>query len=156
MAKHPRWTRRFLSEADFDAIAQAIESAEARTSAEIRVHLERHVPRRLFRRTPDPLARARQVFDHLGMQRTAEHNGVLIYLAVGDRKLAVVGDEGIHGCVGGHHWDGVRDRMVEKLSAGAARDAILGAIREVGSALAEHYPRRRGDVNELGDEVSVS
>ena len=156
MAKRPTWTRRFLSEADFDAIARAIVEAESRTSAELRVHLERRVPRRLFRRTPDPLTRARHVFARLGMHMTAERNGVLIYLAVSDRKLAVVGDEGIHGCVGGRHWDGVRDRMVEKLSAGAARDAILGAIREVGSALAEHYPRRRGDVNELGDEVSVS
>jgi len=156
MAKHPRWTRRFLSEADFDAIAQAIESVEARTSAEVRVHLERHVPRRLFRRTPDPLARARHVFAKLGMQRTADRNGVLIYLAVGDRKLAVVGDEGIHGCVGARHWDGVRDRMVEKLSVGAGREAILGAIEEVGRELAVHYPRRRGDVNELGDELSVS
>lgn len=90
------------------------------------------------------------------MHRTAERNGVLIYLAVGDRQLAVVGDEGIHGCVGDRHWDGVRDRMVEKLSASAPREALLGAIAEVGRALAEHYPRRRGDVNELGDEASVS
>ncbi len=156
MAKRPIWTRRFLAEADFDAIAQAIVEAESRTSAELRVHLERRVPRRLFRRTPDPLTRARHVFARLGMHRTAERNGVLIYLAVGDRKLAVVGDEGIHGCVGARHWDGVRDRMVEKLSASAPREALLGAIAEVGRALAEHYPRRRGDVNELGDQVSVS
>lgn len=156
MVKRPTWTRRFLSEADFEAIARAIVEAESRTSAEIRVHLERRVPRRLFRLTPDPLTRARHVFARLGMHTTAARNGVLIYLAVGDRKLAVVGDEGIHARVGDQHWDGVRDRMVEQLSAGAAREAILGAIREVGSALAVHYPRRRGDVNELGDEVSVS
>lgn len=156
MARPPRWTRRFLGDADFDAIAQAIAEAESRTSAEIRVHLERRVPRRLFRRTPDALARARHVFRQLGMHRTAERNGVLIYVAVGDRRLAIVGDEGIHGRVGDRHWHGVRDRMVERLHAGAARDAILGAIGELGRALAEHYPRRRGDVNELGDDVSVS
>ncbi|MBI2159156.1 MAG: TPM domain-containing protein [Candidatus Rokubacteria bacterium] len=156
MAKRPAWTRQFLSEADFDAIAQAIEEAESRTSAEIRVHLERRVPRRLFRRTPDPLTRARHVFARLGMHTTAARNGVLIYLAVSDRKLAVVGDEGIHARVGDQHWDGVRDRMIEKLRAGAARDALLGAIGEVGRELAVHYPPRRGDVNELGDEVSVS
>ena len=156
MAKRPAWTRRFLSEADFDAITRAIADAESRTSAELRVHFERRVPRRLFRRTPDPLTRAHHVFARLGMHRTAARNGVLIYLAVGDRKLAVVGDEGIHGRVGARHWDGVRDRMVDKLRAGAHREALLGAIAEVGRALAEHYPRRRGDVNELGDEVSVS
>ena len=156
MAKRPAWTRRFLSEEDFDAITRAIADAESRTSAELRVHFERRVTRRLFRRTPDPLTHARHVFARLGMGRTADRNGVLIYLAVGDRRLAVVGDEGIHGRVGGGHWDGVRDRMVDKLRAGAPREALLGAIAEVGRALAEHYPRRRGDVNELGDEMSVS
>ena len=31
MARHPKWAQRFLSEADFDAITQAIKGAEART-----------------------------------------------------------------------------------------------------------------------------
>ncbi|MBI4172142.1 MAG: TPM domain-containing protein [Actinobacteria bacterium] len=156
MAKHPKWTRRFLSDTDFDAVTEAIRDAESRTSAEIRVHLEHRLPRSFLGKPVDALARAHALFTRLGMHRTAERNGVLIYLAVGDRKLAVVGDEGIHGRVGERHWDGVRDRMVETLGAGAAREAILGAIGEVGSALAEHFPRRRRDVNELGDEVSVS
>jgi len=67
MAKHPSWTQRFLSEADFDAITRAIKAAESRTSAEIRVHLERRVPRRLllgpnllaFGRAPIPDAPSR-------------------------------------------------------------------------------------------------
>jgi uncharacterized membrane protein len=141
MAGRPKWLRRLLSEADFDAITRAIAAAESRTSAEIRVHLERRVPRRLFRRTPGALARARQVFRHLGLHRAAERHGVLIYLAVADRTLAVVGDEGIHSRVGAGHWHGVRDRMVEKLRAGAPREAIVGAVEETGRALAAHYPR---------------
>jgi uncharacterized membrane protein len=156
MAGHPAWARRFLSEADLDAITRAIVGAESRTSAEIRVHVERRVPRRLFRRTPDPLTRARHVFRRLGMHRTAARHGVLIYLAVEDRKLAVAGDEGIHGRVGDAHWHGVRDRMVEKLRGGTPREAVVGAIEELGRALAEHYPRRPDDQNELDDRVSVS
>src|SRR5262249_26316728 len=103
MAAHPAWARRFLSEPDFDVIAGAIRAAESRTSAEIRVHLERRVPRRLFRRRHDVLARARQVFRRLGMHRTADRHGVLIYVAVMERRLAVVGDEGIHARVGDLH-----------------------------------------------------
>ena len=141
MATHPKWMRRFLSEEDFAAITRAIHAAEAGTTAEIRVHIERRVPRRLFRRTPDALTRARHVFTRLGMHRAPERHGVLLYLAIDDRKLAVVGDEGIHGRVGDSHWQGVRDRMVQNLRAGTPRDAILGAIQEFGRALAEHYPR---------------
>lgn len=155
MGKHPRWARRFLSEADFDAIVHAIVAAEAETSGEIRVHLERRGPRRRGDKWGDVYQRAHEVFSHLGMRRTPQRHGVLIYLALEDRKLAIVGDEGIHGRVGDLYWARVRDLMVEKLRAGAPRDAILAAIREVGRALREHFPRRPGDSNELSDQVSV-
>src|SRR5437016_6403664 len=157
MAKPPKWTRPFLSETDLGAITEAIKAAESRTSAEIRVHLERRLGRGFFgRKRVDALARARAVFARLGMHRTAERHGVLIYLAVDDRQLAVVGDVGIHGRVGDHHWHRIRDGMIEKLRAGAPRGAIIGAIEGLGRELAAHYPRRPGDTNELGDEVSVS
>src|SRR5712664_156381 len=156
MPRHPKWARRFLSDADFDAITRAITTAEARTSAEIRVHLERRVPRRLFRRPSDVLSRAQHVFRRLGMHKTAERHGVLIYLAIEERRLAVVGDQGIHGRVGDGHWHGVRDLMIERLRANAPRAAIVRAIDAIGRALAEHYPRRRDDRNELSNDVSVS
>lgn len=89
------------------------------------------------------------------MHRTAERHGVLIYLAVDDRTLAVVGDAGIHEKVGDRHWESVRDGMLDRLRAGAPRAALVGAIEAVGRALATHFPRRPGDVNELSDEVSV-
>jgi uncharacterized membrane protein len=155
MAGHPTWTRRFLDESDFDAITRAIAAAESLTSGEIRVHLERRVPRRFFGRAPDALARARHVFHRLGMHRTAERHGVLIYLAVEERRLAVVGDAGIHGRVGDRHWDAVRDLMLEQLRANAPREAIVRAVDAVGRALAEHYPRRPDDRNELSNDVSV-
>ena len=157
MARHPTWAQRFLSEPDFDAIAEAIKAAESRTSAEIRVHLERRVPRRLLRGRHDALARAQHVFRRLGMHRTAERHGVLIYVAVEERRLAVVGDEGIHGRVGDLHWNEVRDLMIEILREnGPPRRALERAIEALGRALAEHYPRRPDDWNELSDKVSLA
>ena len=50
MAKPPKWARRFLSETDLGAITEAIKAAESRTSAEIRVHLERRLRRGFFGR----------------------------------------------------------------------------------------------------------
>ena len=78
------------------------------------------------------------------------------YVAVEDRRLAIVGDEGIHGRVGDPHWHRVRDLMLERLRANAPREAIERAVEELGRSLAEHYPRRPDDKNELTDEVSVS
>ncbi|MGH2670530.1 MAG: TPM domain-containing protein, partial [bacterium] len=150
----PRWAQRVFSEADFAAIVDAVGRAETATSAEVRVHLERRVYRLPGQRA-DALRRARTVFGHLGMHLTAERHGVLIYLALEDRKLAIVGDEGIHGRVGDTYWEGVRDLMVARLREGRALDAVLSGVAEVGRVLAEHFPRRPDDRNELSDQVSL-
>jgi uncharacterized membrane protein len=155
MARHPRWARRLLSEADLDAIVAAVREAERATAAEIRVHLERRVAHGLRRRTTDPMERARRVFAGLGMHRTAHRHGVLVYLALEDRKLAIVGDEGIHARVGDEYWHGVRDRMVERLRAGAVRGAVVDAVAEVGATLARLLPRGPDDADELPDDVSL-
>ena len=152
--RHPHWAQRLFGEADFAAITEAIARAEAGTSAEIRVHLERRV-HRLPGQRPDALRRARKVFAHLGMHLTAEHHGVLIYLAVADRKLAIVGDEGNHARVGDQYWATVRDQMVAKLREGHPLDAVLTGVADVGHVLAEHFPRRPDDKNELSDHVSL-
>lgn len=140
-----------MSDADLEAIAAAVGAAERETSGEIRVHLERRLPRRAT-----ALGRAAEIFSLLGMQATAERNGVLIYLAVDDHKLAIVGDTGVHVRVGDEYWQRVRDAMVERLRRGEARDAVLHAVGEVGVVLRRLFPRRPDDDNELSDRVSVS
>ena len=130
-------------------------AAERRTAGEIRVHIERRVAPGRLAPTADALARARDVFAALEMHETALRAGVLIYLAVEDHKLAIVGDVAIHARVGPGYWESLRDRMVEQLREGAVRDAVLHAVAEVGSVLAREFPRRPDDVDELPDEVSL-
>jgi uncharacterized membrane protein len=90
------------------------------------------------------------------MHETAERNGVLLYLAVEDHKLAIVGDEAIHARVGDSYWTAVRDAMVERLRRGEAREAIVHAVRDVGGILQKFFPRRPDDRNELSDQVSLN
>jgi uncharacterized membrane protein len=148
MARHPRWVRRFLGEADLDAVAAAIAAAEAETSAEIRVHLDACCP-------GEALARAARVFERLGMHRTAARNGVLIYVSVEDHKLAVLGDRGIHERVGQAYWDGLVGAVLAYCRRQQFRDGLVHAVGEVGAALHRHFPRRPDDVDELSDRVSV-
>ena len=77
-----------LSASDKDKIVQAIQDAEKETSGEIRVHVERFAGR-------DVLERAMDLFDKLKVYRTLKRNGVLIYLAVEERRFAILGDAGI-------------------------------------------------------------
>jgi len=148
MARHPRWVRRFLSDADFEAVTRAIALAEASTSAEIRIHIDHACP-------GDAVARAVGVFERLGMHRTAERHGVLIYAAVKHRKLAVIGDEGIHGRVGEAYWQAVVDAMLGHFREERERDGFIHALAELAAVLRQHFPRRPDDTNELSDEISL-
>ena len=148
MARHPRWVRRFMNEADLEAVRRAVALAEAGSSAEIRVHLDHKCP-------GDPMARAVAVFERLGMHRTAERHGVLIYVAVTDRKLAVIGDQGIHERVGEAYWRRLVADVIAHFREERPRDGFLHAVRDVAAALRQHFPRRPDDQNELSDEVSI-
>ena len=148
---HPAWVRQVFSEQDLDDIASAIAYVERRAAAELRVHLEQRVP------GGDALRRAQALFHRLGMDRTRRRNGVLLYLALEDHKLAVVGDVGVHTRVGPAYWERVRDLMVGHLRAQhAPREAVIDAVEELGRMLAEHFPRTHGEGGgELSDEVSA-
>jgi uncharacterized membrane protein len=148
MARHPRWVRAFLSDADLDAVAAAITAAEAATSAEIRVHLDAHCP-------GDAMARAVEIFERLGMHRTAQRHGVLVYVSIEDHKLAVIGDQGIHERVGQVYWERLVEAVLGHFREERPRDGLAHAVGEVGRVLRRHFPRRPDDVNELPDQVSI-
>ena len=140
-------TKEFLSRLDHDRIVNAIRAAEAKTSAEIRVYLQRG------KSNADPLGAAQKQFQKLGMHKTRERNAVLIFVAPRARKLAVVGDEGIHGKVGEAYWQHVVDLMREHFRNERFTDAIVDAIQDIGTILAEHFPARSTSGNELSDDV---
>ncbi|HXM74516.1 MAG TPA: TPM domain-containing protein, partial [Chthoniobacterales bacterium] len=83
-------TKEFISKLDHDRIVKAIQEAESKTSAEIRVYLQRG------KLADDAVNAARKRFQKLGMHKTAERNAVLIFVAPRAHKFAVVGDQAIH------------------------------------------------------------
>jgi uncharacterized membrane protein len=140
--------RRFLTAAQKERIVKAIQAAERQTSGEIRVHVESGV------NGLDPLERAKAVFAQLGMDRTELHNGVLIYLAVVDRKFAIIGDAGINRVVPEDFWESTKEIMREHFKAGRFVEGIIYGVESAGRHLKEHFPYQAGDVNELSDEIS--
>ena len=136
----------FLSQVDHDRIVAAIAAAEARTSGQIRVHIH-HRPVR------DPIAAAKKVFEKLGMTKTAEKNGALIFVAPKSKNFSILGDAGIHEKCGEHFWTGAAAEMSRLFGEGDFTGGIVATIEKLGDALAAHFPRREGSVNELPDEV---
>lgn len=137
----------FFTEEDQTKILSAVKEAEEETSGEIRVHIETSC-------SGDVLDRAAWIFGKLGMHKTALRNGVLFYLAVVDKKFAVIGDAGINAKVPVDFWDKAKEMMLTNFKAGSFTEGLAKGILMAGEQLKTHFPHQSDDVNELPDEIS--
>ena len=129
-------------------IITAIKQAEKATSGEIRVHLQKKLKEPI-------MTAASQRFEQLGMTATALKNGVLIFVAVQAKQLAIIGDKGIDDCVPDDFWETTIIEMKNYFKADDMIGGIEAGILTAGHALQKYFPYQHDDINELSDEVSV-
>jgi len=137
----------FFSKEEKEQIKSAVKEAELNTSGEIRVHMDNHCKE-------DVMDRAAWWFAKLNMQKTEKRNGVLFYLAVKDKKFAILGDAGINEVSPDNFWDSIKEKMANRFAEGKFADGLQEGILLAGQTLKEHFPYEQGDVNELSDEIS--
>ncbi len=138
--------REFFSKLEHDEIVGAIREAESKMCGEIRVFVSRKEPE-------DAVVTAQRRFEKLGMTKTKERNGVLIYVAPRVRKFAIIGDVAIHQICGDGFWKEVAHEMTSHFRVSNFTQGIIHAIRRAGALMAEHFPHCAGDKNELSDEI---
>ncbi|HYV43730.1 MAG TPA: TPM domain-containing protein [Myxococcaceae bacterium] len=138
----------FLTSAEDGQVVQAIEAFEKRTSGELRVHLQNKVE------GEDLMAVAKRTFDKLGLTATRERNGVLFFVAVKERRFAVLGDQGIDQKVPAGFWDNVVAAVGERFKQAKFGEGLVEGIKMAGEQLAAHFPPRADDVNELPNQIS--
>jgi uncharacterized membrane protein len=139
--------RNYFTKEEKADITIAIKNAELDTSGEIRVHIENTCP-------GDSKDRAAYLFEKLNMHKTKSRNGVLFYLAVKNRKFAILGDAGINQNVPENFWDDIRDTMLNNFRENKFTNGLVKGITMAGSQLKKHFPYQTNDVNELKDEIS--
>jgi len=107
------------------------------------------VPRRLRHARASRLAHAQ--FYEQGVHLTREHCGVLLFVSLGERYVEIVADQGIHERIGEQRWQAIVDHFLHKVGSGDAAGGFVQAISACGEAMAEHYPAKPGDEDELSD-----
>ncbi len=138
----------FFSQEENDKIVQSIKNAETQTSGEIRLFVEHRC------KYVDPLDRAAQIFANLQMEKTELRNGVLFYIAIKDKQLAIFADSGIHAATGDKHWKEVVQQILSVFSRESIVTGITTTITKIGDALKTHFPYDKDvDKNELPDEI---
>ncbi|MBN1444934.1 MAG: TPM domain-containing protein [Candidatus Omnitrophica bacterium] len=144
--ERPADPKKFLSEEEKRLIDGAIDKAEKETSGEIKLFIGRFC----WGSIED---KAGRVFRKLGLSKTKERNGVLIYLVTANREFLIYGDEGINSKVPADFWDGIKDRMEENFSRGDFGKGLAEAIETIGVQLKAYFPCRKDDRNELSDDI---
>ncbi|MGF1923878.1 MAG: TPM domain-containing protein [Bacteroidia bacterium] len=129
-----------------ELISGAIANAEKATSGEIRIAIDKHCQDSAF-------DRATKYFADLGMDKTAQRNGVLIYLAYEDHKFAIIGDRGIDSVVPSDFWETTQVAMKAHFLSGNIAEGIVAGVALAGEKLALYFPYQNGDVNELPNDI---
>ena len=138
----------FFSNQDKEKIVDSIKKAELETSGEVRVYIESNCSDAIA------LDRAVALFHQLEMNKTSERNGVLVYIALKDRKLAVYADEGIYQKVGKEFWEQQIANMIQHFNKKNYADGIAAIVTEIGNVLQHHFPyNKQTDINELPDDI---
>jgi len=137
----------FFSKEEKKQITDAIAEAEKNTSGEIRLHAEGQCKL-------DVLDRAAYIFEKLNMHKTEQRNGVLFYLAVHDRKFAIIGDAGINKLVPTDFWDVIKETMLTYFKEGKFTEGLTKGILMAGEQLKANFPYQKEDENELSNEIS--
>lgn len=139
--------RNFFNEREQKLIVDAISKAEEKTSGEIRLHIENFC-------LGNELSSARKIFTKLKMNQTQERNGILIYIAVLSRKIAVIGDEGIHSKLGNEFWQKIVNELIAQFKNNNKAESLAQSIIECGEQLGKHFPISQNDKNELTNSIS--
>jgi len=138
----------FFTEEQNEKIVHAIRDAETQTSGEIRIFVEGRC------KYVDALDRAKELFDNLEMEKTGLRNGVLFYIAIKDRQLAIFADKGIHEAAGADYWKNAVKEILSVISKENVTEGITTSIFKIVQALKTYFPYQEEiDKNELPDEI---
>ena len=94
--------------------------------------------------------RARRAFAEYGLARTAGRTGVLVFVAVLERRVVVLADEGVNRVLDpDESWEQVVTPAVDGLRGGRAADGLVAAVARCGEILRRHLPAAPRDIDEL-------
>jgi len=92
-------------------------------------------------------------FTDQGLHHTRDHTGILILIAILEHRVEVLADRGINEKVSRGTWDEIVQSISAGIKSGRACDAYCKAIERCGDILANHFPRRADDKDELSNRL---
>ena len=156
----------FLSEDGKEAVKKAVCEAESLTSGEIKVLVVQSSMKPFLLCILNALdmqeaiehfveKRAVREFFRMGIDKTRGKTGVLIMISLDERIVNVKADQGINEKVAQGTWEETVEMIVEAIKSGKPEEGICKALKQVANLLAEHFPIKEDDKNEIPDNIEI-
>ena len=98
--------------------------------------------------------RAKVAFLDNNLHRTREGTGILILICLFEHRVQVLADHGIYHAVAPETWQKVADMVTAGIKQGRTCDALCEAVAHCGDLLAEKFPPRADDTDELPNLIT--
>lgn len=142
---------KFMNDDELLRISNKIKAEEKKTAGEICVSIKEH---RSFLQRNKPVRKlAEEEFFKLGIDKTRDKTGIIIFFLLEAREFYILADEGINKKVPEKTWDKIKDEMQEHFLEGQFSEGIIHGIDRVGKILSEHFPVKSDDSNEISNRV---
>jgi putative membrane protein len=97
--------------------------------------------------------RAELEFYRLGITETEGATGILIFVSLLEHRIEVMADKKISIMLPPETWNGVVEQVLAGIRSGDLSKGLCNAIETCGNILADKFPIKSGDRNELKDHV---
>ena len=97
--------------------------------------------------------RALSAFVANGVANTRDRSGVLVFLSEAEHRAVILADRGINDRVAPDEWQADIEILVRALRNREAAQGLLSVVERIGALLAESFPPRPDDENELTNAV---
>lgn len=143
--------QKILTKEELKQLSQQISGIETKTSAEIRV-VVRH-KRHWSEHNLTPRQVAEREFKTLGMTKTKEGTGILVFILVGERRFELLADHGIIKVLPGEFWERLAGKLSEHFSKQNFFHGLTTSLAEVGEILESKLPPTGSNPDELPNDI---
>jgi uncharacterized membrane protein len=143
----------FLNDDELLRISNKIKQSEKTTAGEICVSIKEN--KSFFQRKKTVRDLAEEEFFKLGINKTRDNTGILIFILLESRQFYILADKGINEKVAPKTWDSIKDEMQKMFLKGNFSKGIIYGVDEVGKILSKHFPIKPDDTNELSNRVVI-
>ena len=94
-------------------------------------------------------------FYKLGVDKTEDKTGILIYILFLDRKFEIIADEGINSKINSEKWSIIISHIKNEFSQNNYKTGIIKILIEMKEVLINYFPHKENDKNELPDDIII-